>query len=1204
MASIPEISFPVPANGKGKVFNNTDEMLRVLAGESSGLYLVGSQGMWHGGIHITDATVPWCALSGSNPSELDYVNKPYTGEQAVRCMADGEIVAYRVCEDYDFIAWRGDKLYFSTSFVLVKHYIQPGANAASGLTFYTLYMNLAPVSAYGQPDANIRETAKRQSYYTSADKVNTGRATGLLPAGTRVKLGDRVMTSSKHHRQFCEVTVVNDTGSLKAGDKIWTVSDRGWLKPLSGQAAQPSWWRKCLPACHAGTGGEQAYKASTALKVYLSTEDMSAGKEVSGSRLPKDFPVTTGSSGPSFTRASDKRIFSLVTLNRDIGPKSSDLKKGDRVWVISDNDNLTVVEAASAGQPKYGEVVIPETPVAISAGDSIGHLGFYQLPDEDGKRSRYQVHIECLTPDDKLPTFLTNPDKAGEDNPAYLSYAEGATLFMPDATGKMVSTERKSRAPGILTRSKVPGVDANGKVLTDNTDAAYYQVRPEGGWMAASDVKKVAQFDLASLGFVTLDKTPESFDLIDGIHHPDNVVKGILAKLYEAARQEKNGSRILNQYNYERLLKQIDKNSDGQYSEQEYLLAVHNPSYRDHLYRIIVKHPSEWYYGKDDACWKTYLNTLAKDTSLAEWKAYTEAFIEKMKWMKQVPGMVADPWHMHPVTFLGALKNRSKWFDIEKFIKNYKKQHSVVFGFYDRGRKITISDLTQESESSLRNLLNEMELQYYVFFDDFNPRFIAYMLATIRIESYDYKKKLFFKPISENISYEKAERDYGSGPTASNRQRALLNHNAALGDGYKYRGRGFVQLTWKISYEKFKSITGIDIVSNPDLCLEIDTAVSIMMKGMKDGGFRGGHTLERYLGNGNKDYFNARLIINGYRDGVPDKADEFEDYAKLFEVLINEATDIFFVSLLTLPFFSCSNSDVGINDCTSEKNISCAAVLKINKNDSDTSFKVELVDAKTNRLIFPYFERNETMESISLQKYGKKYVFTKEYLDSTNALEFITFIYYGQYPLSTKYFYIESSVDFNGNSKIWSGKECETSLGTIPGKKGGLLLQASSRLCINKVKLKYLPNEYHGEDVLFFISKVVNGNEKYQVPVIALDSKNSDSINLHDIGCLDFCVSDADVVNFIGKLDDRFRVNLHLNYHGRNVTGFYFYEKTKEKINVSGYQVDDRLVLSASVHEGKEIFDGVLEKGTFKGMWSNAEKSKKYPFSFYVSLVQ
>ncbi len=49
------------------------------------------------------------------------------GEQFIRCMADGEIVARRVCRDYESAAieWRGEKLFASTSFVLVKHYIQP-----------------------------------------------------------------------------------------------------------------------------------------------------------------------------------------------------------------------------------------------------------------------------------------------------------------------------------------------------------------------------------------------------------------------------------------------------------------------------------------------------------------------------------------------------------------------------------------------------------------------------------------------------------------------------------------------------------------------------------------------------------------------------------------------------------------------------------------------------------------------------------------------------------------------------------------------------------------------------------------------------------------------------------------------------------------------------------------------------------------------
>ncbi|WP_217834937.1 hypothetical protein, partial [Klebsiella pneumoniae] len=41
---------------------------------------------------------------------------------------------------------------------------------------------------------------------------------------------------------------------------------------------------------------------------------------------------------------------------------------------------------------------------------------------------------------------------------------------------------RKTKAPGILTLANVPGVDAKGKTLTNNKDAAWVQIRPEGGW--------------------------------------------------------------------------------------------------------------------------------------------------------------------------------------------------------------------------------------------------------------------------------------------------------------------------------------------------------------------------------------------------------------------------------------------------------------------------------------------------------------------------------------------------------------------------------------------------------------------------------------------------------------------------------------------------------------------------------------------------
>ncbi len=43
------------------------------------------------------------------------------------------------------------------------------------------------------------------------------------------------------------------------------------------------------------------------------------------------------------------------------------------------------------------------------------------------------------------------------------------------------------------------------------------------------------------------------------------------------------------------------------------------------------------------------------------------------------------------------------------------------------------------------------------------------------------------------------------------------NGDEASGDGYKYRGRGYIQLTGKNNYSNFGKFEGVDTVNNPDL---------------------------------------------------------------------------------------------------------------------------------------------------------------------------------------------------------------------------------------------------------------------------------------------------------------------------------------------------------------------------------------------------
>ncbi|EOJ0057875.1 glycoside hydrolase family 19 protein [Cronobacter turicensis] len=833
-AKLPKISYPVPSNKNGHAFSSVEELLSTIGGESSGLYLVGSQGMWHGGIHITDATIPWCALSTDSEAENEHCHELYKGEQFIRCMADGEIVAWRVCKDYESAAieWRGEKLFLSTSFVLVKHYIQPGDTEESGLTFFTLYMNLAPYGAYKQQGSlSDRKVAGVQRYYASAEDLQAGRAAGKLEKDTPVTLSDTIVTRTSDQRQFTEVTITRETNNaagdvLAAGTKVWTVSDQGSLKATESVSVPP-WWAKCTPAYTNEPEGVVNCTSRTNWAYYLSSDDVLQYRNAGS--LTADFPLSyePGNAAQQVIRPGrnpgDAVItFSLVTLGRD----KDKLKKGDRVWVVSDGDSLTpVTPAASGSEPVFNDVYVPSEPVPVSAGDSLGHMGFYQLPEENGKRSRYQVHIECLSMDD-MEKFITNPGRAGEDAPVYLTWQTDAPLFDKGERG-MVAGSRKTKISGIVTLAKVPGADAEGNALTGNQNAAYFHIYKENGWLPAASVKKVPQYALGELGFVTLNKAPASFDLIDGIKQPNNVVKGILEQLHKAAQDETRTTHALNKYNYQRLLEMIDSNQDGCYPEQEYLQAVQNTSYRDRLYRVIAKHASEWYYGKDDPLWKTYLDTLTTDAPL--WKTYLETFLDEMTWMKAVSekgvALGPEPWHMHPIVFLNAI-NKGKTKITREMLRRIRSDARNVSD--------SVLDVVAEEFSNKFDMcnINTKNRLYHFFAQIYQEVGPAFNLN----EGFNYRPQVLIDKFAYYRNHpQDAQADgYIPGRQVANKQNIANrayggregNDDIASGDGWRYRGRGMKQLTFKNNYRSFTNyherVWGehIDFESSPDFLVE------------------------------------------------------------------------------------------------------------------------------------------------------------------------------------------------------------------------------------------------------------------------------------------------------------------------------------------------------------------------------------------------
>jgi putative chitinase len=108
--------------------------------------------------------------------------------------------------------------------------------------------------------------------------------------------------------------------------------------------------------------------------------------------------------------------------------------------------------------------------------------------------------------------------------------------------------------------------------------------------------------------------------------------------------------------------------------------------------------------------------------------------------------------------------------------------------------------------------------------------------------------------------------------------------NTQPGDGAKFAGRGYVQLTGRANYQKAGDKLGLDLVAQPDLTMRPDIAADIMREGMLHGWFTG-KAFFSYLpavGLPNRAaYVNARRIINGV-----DKAGPIADYAIKFETAL------------------------------------------------------------------------------------------------------------------------------------------------------------------------------------------------------------------------------------------------------------------------------------------------------------------------------
>lgn len=189
--------------------------------------------------------------------------------------------------------------------------------------------------------------------------------------------------------------------------------------------------------------------------------------------------------------------------------------------------------------------------------------------------------------------------------------------------------------------------------------------------------------------------------------------------------------------------------------------------------------------------------------------------------------------------------------------------------FFDRYRA-EFGRLTQPQVDGLQILLAALETDPYIN----DPRHAAYMLATVKHECADT-----WAPIVERggpAYFAKYDAGTKLGQRLGNTQR---------GDGARFCGRGYVQITGRDNYARIGKALGMGygLTTDPDAALDPAIAYRIMSGGMRNGLFTG-RKLNDFVNVERCDYVNARRIINGI-----DCSDRIAGYAVVFERVLRAA---------------------------------------------------------------------------------------------------------------------------------------------------------------------------------------------------------------------------------------------------------------------------------------------------------------------------
>lgn len=804
----PVINFQYPfRKADGKQFANAEEIYNALENETSGHYLLGGNQFWHGGIHISDRSAPHCKV-----------------DEPIRCIADGEVVSYRINEDYLESTFGNDekRLKYSTSFCLVRHEYKSEANPEEGpnkgkqntLTFYSLYMHLLPYKRYPLSADEIpkpKVTMKVGDFkaYDNCPESSSVVSVGKLSTGTKLEVLEqqRVGHVTYAKGKILSGSVKNGSHNAReAGREVWfaylkdsvpyrnSKNQRIWLADLIPERTRPNYWQ-----------GKVKATAVNKLDLYGEPAILQSG-QAAGPRM-----------GPlQLIPGSVVEFDSQEVLNLNIDGVLRRMAKCTKVsgdpagagvvpssfWACVENSpDYRIVEWSSLTPDTFDSVKTTRT--AIKAGDPVGYLGLTEnlTGEEGGVVSKHQVHVEVFTADGGVEDFLKNTAglKTGKQY-----------LHLP------LGTELKAETPAttsiVLTENHTLDVSQTRTIQVGGDDCYRVSLVTEGqtieGLIKKTEAQIITQHDWEKLGFqVVKENNPTASGFLD----PENVSPF-----------------------FKDLMDKIDTNHSGDLDAGELTAAQKNPALRAQWSKLIAYHPTEWKGTSDSPKWSK-LNELLEH-SPKTLKHEQERIDNSVFWDELGGDASIDSgvvWHFNWIEFICGLVAHSQ---INVTLTMLKK-------VFSRGADAQLQLLADEINPRLVDYKLDTELRLSHFFAQVRVEVgdgyglvesLSYrpekLLSFSYFRSRPHEAQLYgYKPgIQPANQVEIANRAYNGVTGVTD----LGNGDIASGDGWKYRGRGLKQLTGRYNYNEFTTLypqvwpeEEVDFVSNPDLLQQPKYAV-------------------------------------------------------------------------------------------------------------------------------------------------------------------------------------------------------------------------------------------------------------------------------------------------------------------------------------------------------------------------------------------